>query len=190
MGDIKQFIKKIFINLFEAVRLSYSFFSLNLEKKIAKILTDNYLVLSTGESCTGGLISSRLTDVSGSSTFIKENFITYANEAKVRYLGLYTASIEEFGVVSEEIASQMASGILKATSCDVSLATTGIAGPTGGSEEKPVGLIYIGIGNISKIQTYKETINPFLCRRIIKYKFSQVALEHLYKFLKENYGSN
>lgn len=184
-----QFIKKIFINVFEAIILSYSFFSLNLESKIAKILKANNLVISTAESCTGGLISSRLTDVSGSSDFIKENFVTYANEAKVRYLSIYTATIEEFGVVSKEIASQMASGLLKATSCNISLATTGIAGPTGGSEEKPVGLIYIGIGNSSKIETYKETINPLLCRKIIKYKFSQAALEHLYKFLKENYGS-
>lgn len=182
-------IKRLFANIIEAIRLSYSFFSLNLEKKIAKILKDNNLVISTAESCTGGLVSSRLTDISGSSDFIKENFVTYANEAKVRYLSIYKATIEEFGVVSEEIASQMASGLLKASSCDISLATTGIAGPTGGSNEKPVGLIYIGVGNSTKIETYKEEINPLLYRRIIKYKFSQKALEHLYKFLKENYGS-
>lgn len=181
------FIKKLFINLFEAIKLSYSFFSLSLEKKISKILTANNLTLSVAESCTGGLISSRLTDVSGSSDFIKENFITYANEAKVRYLGIFTASIDEFGVVSDEIASQMASGLLRTTSCDIALSTTGIAGPLGGSDKKPVGLLYIGVGNAAKIKTLKYNANELLSRKIIKYKFSQAALEHLYRFLKENY---
>ena len=174
-------------NFFAMIGLLPCFAGLRLEKKIAKILLENGLIFSCSESCTGGLISSRLTDVSGSSGFIDQNFVTYANEAKEKYLGVSSITIMENGVVSEEVAKEMAEGLLKNTTCDVTMATTGIAGPLGGSKKKPVGLIYIAIADKSQTKVIKFNANKHLSRRIIKYIFSQVALKTLYKFLKDNY---
>ena len=112
---------------------------MKIEEEIGQLL----ITLSTTESCTGGLLSSRLTDVSGSSAYIKLNLVTYANEAKMRMLNVNEATLNNFGAVSEECAKEMAEGLARKTGCDVALCTTGIAGPTGGSAEKPVGLCYI-----------------------------------------------
>lgn len=172
------------------LRLSVNFFGMGLEKKIAKILIRNGLTLSIAESCTGGLISSRMTDISGSSLFVKHNFITYSNESKEEYLGVSHDAIQEFGVVSKEVASQMSSGVLNKTQSDIALATTGIAGPTGGSKKKPVGLIYISVADKNNIKVIRFNAYPLLSRRIIKFIFSQAALQYLYKFLKEHYIRN
>lgn len=157
------------------------------EKKIAQVLIRNALKLASAESCTGGLISSRMTDVSGSSAYIFQNFVTYANEAKVQLLGVKRETIEKYGVVSEQVALEMAKGTLERYNCSVSIATTGIAGPLGATEEKPVGLIYIGIANEKVQKAYKFEANSKLSRRIMKYAFSNKALELLIEFLKENY---
>ncbi len=187
----KLFFKKIFFNLMEVLNLSSSFLFSNPEKQIAKILTNNNLTLATAESCTGGLISSRLTDISGSSSYIKENFITYVNEAKNKYLEVSLTDIEKYGVVSKEIAIQMAQGLLKISNCDIAISTTGIAGPTGETSNKPVGLVYIAIADKNNVISLKFNANHLFYRRIMKYKFSQAALEFLLNFLKENYkGDN
>lgn len=157
------------------------------EKKIAQLLIRNALKLSSAESCTGGLISSRMTDVSGSSAYIFQNFVTYANEAKVQLLGVKRETIEKYGVVSEQVALEMAKGTLSKYNCSVSIATTGIAGPLGATEEKPVGLIYIGIANEKVQKAYRFEANSRLSRRIMKYAFSNKALDLLIEFLKENY---
>lgn len=111
--------------------------------KLARILKENKLVIATAESCTGGLLSSRLTDVSGSSDFVKLNFVTYANEAKEEILNVPHEILESYGAVSSQCAEAMAKGLRKRTGCDIALCTTGIAGPAGGSREKPVGLMYV-----------------------------------------------
>ncbi len=160
---------------------------LSKEKKIAKYLINNALKISTAESCTGGLISSRLTDVSGSSTYIFENIVTYANTAKIKYLGVNSKTIEENGVVSDEVAKEMAQGLIRNFDCSLALTTTGIAGPLGATETKPVGLVYIGIANNTTVKTYKYEANPLLYRRIMKYAFADKALDLLLEFLKENY---
>ena len=100
----------------------------NLEK-LAKILIEKNLVISTAESCTGGLVSSMLTDISGSSAYTKLNFVTYSNEAKHKILGVSSETLEIFGAVSEECAKEMAEGLMNKTNCDIALCTTGIAGP-------------------------------------------------------------
>ncbi len=185
-----KFIRKILTNLLNIIALiglTPSFFSLGLEKKIARFLINNNLKISVAESCTGGLLSSRLTDTSGSSDFIEENFITYSNKAKEIYLGVSEISLIENGAVSEEVASEMSEGLINKGKCDIAIATTGIAGPTGGSKEKPVGLVFISVSNREKTTTISYSANSFLSRRIIKYIFSQAALKFLYKFLKENY---
>ena len=103
--------------------------------------------LAIAESCTGGLIAKRVTDVSGSSAILGYGCVTYANEAKVKLLSVKPETLEKYGAVSEQTAREMAMGVRALSGADVGIATTGIAGPGGGSEEKPVGLVYLGIAS-------------------------------------------
>lgn len=104
---------------------------------------DAGLKLATAESCTGGLISGCLTAVAGSSDVFERGFVTYTNEAKCELLGVDPAQVEALGAVSEEVARAMAEGALKNSLAQISVAVTGIAGPTGGSDDKPVGLVHM-----------------------------------------------
>lgn len=115
-----------------------------LAKEVCEVLRKNNLTLATAESCTGGKIGAALTSVSGISNFYGFGFITYANEAKVKLLGVKSETLETFGAVSENTAIEMAEGALRVSGADIAVSVTGIAGPGGGSEEKPVGLVYIG----------------------------------------------
>ena len=107
-------------------------------------LKDAGMTVTTVESCTGGLLSATLVDVSGASDVFYQGVVTYANEAKVRLVGVKEATLQAHGAVSEETAREMAEGGAKAANADAALAVTGIAGPGGGTKEKPVGLVYIG----------------------------------------------
>lgn len=159
---------------------------MNPEEKLGQFLTENKLTISTAESCTGGLLSSKLTDVSGSSEYIKLNFVTYANEAKHDILGVSWEILDTFGAVSEECAYAMAEGLQKFTNCDIALCTTGIAGPTGGTEQKPVGLIYIAL-RYNNITTVKEIkLNPSLNRKQMKEEFANHALEFALSILTKD----
>ncbi len=155
-------------------------------EEIAKILIGKKLKIATTESCTGGLLSSRLTDISGSSAFIHLNLVTYANEAKHNMLGVRNETLENFGAVSEECSYEMASGLMKLTGADICISTTGIAGPTGGSTEKPVGLMYSTICTKDKAITFETRFHPEIPRVEMKEMFVQAVLEKLYKFLTEN----
>lgn len=159
---------------------------MKLEEQLGEILIKNKLTIATAESCTGGLVSSRLTDVSGSSNYIKLNFITYANEAKHKILGVSWDILNNFGAVSEECAEAMANGLYKATGCNIALCTTGIAGPTGGSKDKPVGLVYIST-RYNGIVTIKEVKLPPQTPRIeMKQKFADEALKLAISTLTDN----
>ncbi len=150
---------------------------MTLEEELGKILIENKLTIATAESCTGGLLSSRLTDVSGSSDYVKLNFVTYANEAKHKILGVTTEVLDNYGAVSEECAQQMAQGLFNVTGCDVALCTTGIAGPTGGTPQKPVGLVFISI-RYKGILTIKEVrLSPDIPRIEMKKRFTDEALK-------------
>jgi len=155
-------------------------------EQIAKILIDNNLKIATVESCTGGLLSSKLTDISGSSAFIHLNFVTYSNEAKQNMLGVRKETIENFGAVSEDCAYEMAKGLNKITGADICVSTTGIAGPTGGSENKPVGLMFSTIYTNDRALTFQVKFHPETPRIEMKEMFAQAVLEKLYKFLKES----
>ena len=147
------------------------------EELLGKFLIENKLTIATAESCTGGLLSSKLTDISGSSEYIKLNFVTYANEAKHEVLGVSWDILNNYGAVSEECAHAMAEGLQNATGCDIALCTTGIAGPTGGTKEKPVGLIYIGL-KYNNITTVKEVkLSPNIERVQMKEEFANQALK-------------
>lgn len=156
--------------------------AISTEEKIAALLIKNGKTLSTAESCTGGLVSSLLTDVSGSSEYTKVNFVTYSNESKIKYLGVKPETLEKYGAVSEETAKEMAEGLIK-NGADFALSTTGIAGPTGGSDLKPVGLVYIGIASKKESLAFKFNTKPDLERKVIKYEFAKKALEHLLAFI-------
>lgn len=139
-----------------------------LEETVVSLLQDKQMTLTTAESCTAGLLAGRIMNVPGTSAIYKEGYITYSNEAKEKLLGVQHETLEAYGAVSDKTAREMAEGAAKAAEADAALAVTGIAGPDGGTDEKPVGLVYIGccvngkiraeefrfMGNRSKIRDY------------------------------------
>lgn len=159
---------------------------MNYAEEIGKILIEKQLTISTTESCTGGLLSSKLTDVSGSSSYITLNLVTYANEAKQKMLGVNESTLENYGAVSEECAYEMAKGLYKLTKSDICVSTTGIAGPTGGTKEKPVGLMFSTIYSKDKFKNYKILIDSSTPRVEMKEKFAEEALKNIYEFLGVN----
>lgn len=114
-----------------------------LEMAVAELLAEHHLTVTTAESCTGGLLAGRLINVPGISENLKEGYITYSNEAKEKLLGVSHETLEKYGAVSEETVLEMAKGGAKAANADICVSISGIAGPDGGTEEKPVGLVYM-----------------------------------------------
>lgn len=145
-----------------------------LESVIGKILTDKKLTLSVAESCTGGLIANRITNVSGSSQYFERGVVAYSNRAKIELLGVDKELIINFGAVSENVAKAMADGIRKISGSDIGISTTGIAGPTGGTTEKPVGLVWIGYSDEMETFAIKNYFGNE--RTLIKIRASQAAL--------------
>lgn len=117
----------------------------SLVEEVSLLLLDRNMRLVTAESCTGGMIAAAMTDRAGSSALFERGFVTYSNESKIEELGVQSATIETHGAVSEQTAREMAQGALRNSHADIALSVTGIAGPGGGSAEKPVGLVYIGL---------------------------------------------
>jgi len=153
-------------------------------EELKEILIKNNLSLSSAESCTGGLVSSYLTDISGASAFIFQNFITYSNEAKMKFLNVQKSTLDKYGAVSEQTAYEMSKGLFNYANCTV--ATTGILGPTGGTKEKPVGLCYISTGYKGKIKVIKY-LSPKAKtgdRYEIKKDIAKNAIYELLNFLK------
>jgi PncC family amidohydrolase len=116
-----------------------------LEQVIGRLLTEQKLTIALAESCTGGLIAHRLTNVPGSSAYLIGGAVSYANEAKERMLGVSHQTLQKYGAVSEETAREMSRRVRRLLQTDVALAVTGIAGPSGGTPQKPVGLTYIAL---------------------------------------------
>ena len=127
-----------------------------LNEKLIHLLIEKGLKISTAESCTGGLLSALLTNVSGASEVLEECIVTYSNDVKERELGVKHETLERFGAVSHDTAEQMASGICNHTGADVGIGITGIAGPTGGTKEKPVGTVFIGISVNGNVSVYEN----------------------------------
>ena len=152
-----------------------------IEEVVVDILIAKHLTISTAESCTGGLLAGRIINVPGASNVIGEGFITYSNDAKRKYLGVKKSTLKKFGAVSEQCAKEMVKGLLAATKADVGLVTTGIAGPDGGTEEKPVGLVYIGCNVCGKIKVKKYIFEGD--RRQIRDSATEKALVLVRKYL-------
>jgi nicotinamide-nucleotide amidase len=126
-----------------------------LVERLAAQLQARKLYLATAESCSGGLIAGACTDLSGSSNWFERGFVTYSNEAKSEMLGVDVSLISTHGAVSEEVARAMAQGALRHSRAQVSVAVTGVAGPTGGSVDKPVGLVWFGFALPGQLVTEK-----------------------------------
>lgn len=119
-----------------------------LEKKLGKILTEKDLTIACAESCTGGLLTSRLTDVAGSSIYVQGSIVSYSNDIKNSVLKVKSATLRRFGAVSEQTAREMSNNVRKLFVTDIGVGVTGIAGPDGGTVDKPVGTVYISVSNL------------------------------------------
>ena len=133
----------------------YAIGDTTLEAVVASLLIEQNLSISVAESCSGGLLAGRLINYPGISKVFKEGFITYSNESKINTLGVDSKILSKYGAVSEEVAKQMAKGAADRAKSDVALSITGIAGPDGGTDEKPVGLVYIGLYLLGEVKVMK-----------------------------------
>ena len=160
-------------------------------ENVVKLLVERNMTLATAESCTGGLISERITSVSGASSVFGFGICSYANEAKMKLLGVKAETLDKFGAVSVETAVEMAEGIRKLSGADFGISVTGIAGPTGGTPEKPVGTVCIGIssaeGTEAKRYLFKGTEFPDIenKREAIRHETAYTALSLVYDRIKK-----
>ncbi len=131
----------------------------DIAKKLVELLAKKGLKIASAESCTGGLFAKLITDVPGSSAVLDESYVTYANEAKTKILGVKKETLEKYGAVSEQTVYEMVSGLYKVSKSDVCVVFSGIAGPDGGTEEKPVGTVFSALSINGEIKTYKSLFN-------------------------------
>ena len=162
---------------------------ISLEKAVVDLLVANKLTVSTIESCTGGMLAARLINIPGVSEVFKTGHITYSNKSKRKFVGVKKSTLHKYGAVSEQVAKEMANGCAAITKSDVTVSVTGIAGPDGGSDEKPVGLVYIGCcvcgktvvkeyhfsGNRAKIRESSVAAALTLMRRCVLEYYSEVT---------------
>ena len=154
---------------------------MKLEKTIGNCLRKRGWTLSIAESCTGGLICDRITDVSGSSDYFEGGMVTYSNESKERHLGIPLNEIKKYGAVSPQVGKKMAQGVRNAFGTTFGLSTTGVAGPTGGTKRAPIGRVFIGLAHGRRTWVRKEDLKGN--RREIKEKAAEKALKFFYEIL-------
>lgn len=158
---------------------------MKLEEKAVELLKEKRMIFTCAESCTGGLIAKRITDVSGASEVFECGVVSYSNEIKHRLLGVKEETLQKYGAVSEECAKEMVSGVLKLTGADIAVAVTGIAGPDSDMSEKPVGLVYIALSD-GKTTAVKKCLNAFSenVRENNRNKSADTAFEMIVEYLK------
>lgn len=154
---------------------------MKLEKLIGDLLRQKEWTLSIAESCTGGLICDRITDVSGSSDYFMGGMVTYSNASKAKHLGIPLNYIKRYGAVSSQVAKKMAQGVRKTFNTTFGLSTTGVAGPTGGTKRSPVGRVFVGVTAGRKILVKKLDLKG--TRREIKEESARLGLRYLYDFV-------
>jgi PncC family amidohydrolase len=157
---------------------------MNIERAIGDLLRKHERTLSVAESCTGGLVSDRITNVPGSSDYFEGGMVTYSIRAKAWHLAIPLKYIEKYGAVSAQVAKRMAQGVRKAFHTTYGLSTTGVAGPTGGTEKTPVGTVFIAIASGKK--TSVKRINLKGSRRKIKEEAAAMSLRLLYDRLMDD----
>ena len=159
-----------------------SLYPADIEAMAARIISAfgaRRLTLATAESCTGGLIIGALTEISGSSSVVDRGFITYSNQAKIDLLGVQPETLERFGAVSRQTALEMVDGALRQAGSDLAVAVTGIAGPGGGSADKPVGLVHLAAGSAKGKRLHREMRYGELGRSGIRLATVRTALQML-----------
>mgnify|MGYP001059428121 CR=1 FL=1 len=167
----------------------YGFSNETLEGNVGKLLSKNRMTLSIAESCSGGLIANRITNISGASGYFDRGFVTYSNESKIQELNVPEDTIQEYGAVSKETAEKMLAGLKHIAQSDICLVTTGIAGPGGGTAEKPVGLVYIGLAGLNNhIEIHECHFKGN--RDLIKLRTANEALNIIRLYLLNTYRSN
>jgi nicotinamide-nucleotide amidase len=154
---------------------------MKLEKTIGDHLREKGWSLSIAESCTGGLVCDRITDVSGSSDYFMGGMVTYSNESKAEHLGIPSSIIKKYGAVSSQVARRMALGVRKAFHTSFGLSTTGVAGPTGGTKRSPIGRVFIAICDGKRTWVKKRDLKG--SRREIKKKATEEVLQFFYERL-------
>ena len=155
---------------------------MEIETKVVDRLIQKGFHIAFAESCTGGLLCGRIVNVPNASAVLDSSFVTYANEAKVKYLGVREESIADYGVVSEVVAGQMAQGVAEQTQAQVGVATCGIAGPTGGSDTKPIGMVCFGFWVDGVLTTVTKQFGD-IGRNCVREDAVQYALETVYELL-------
>ncbi len=155
-------------------------------EKLLYLCRTRGLMIATAESCTGGMITAALTDIAGSSDVVDRGFITYSNQAKADMLGVPKVTIAEFGAVSEEVARAMACGAVIRSRADIAVAVTGIAGPGGGSVNKPVGLVHLAAASKSGLVLQKECMFANQTREEVRTQTVAAAFEILNKLIEKN----
>lgn len=141
---------------------------MKIEHMLIPALAERALTLATAESCTGGLIAKRITDVPGASAVYLGSVVSYANEVKIGLLGVSADTLAAHGAVSAEVAAQMARGVRRATGADIAVSTTGIAGPGGGTPTKPVGTVWVGVSTADGEVTQLLQLDPDADRAAIR----------------------
>jgi PncC family amidohydrolase len=160
------------------VRGDWKDLTVKLEKAIGDLLRERGWTVSIAESCTGGLVCDRITDVPGSSDYFEGGMVNYSNESKEKHLGVPLDDIKRYGAVSSQVAKKMAQGVRKTFSTTFGLSTTGVAGPTGGTKRSPIGRVFIGVA--SGKRTWVKKLDLKGSRREIKEKATERALQFFY----------
>jgi len=152
-----------------------------LSEEVGELLRSRKETLAVAESCTGGKVGDLITDVPGSSDYFLGGIVSYSNEAKVKLLGVSSGTLRSKGAVSEEVAIQMARGVRERTGSTYGIGITGIAGPTGGSEAKPVGLVYVAVASATEQVCERKVFNG--TRAEVKTAAAEHALQMFLKFI-------
>lgn len=155
---------------------------MEIESIIGELLINKNLTIATAESCTGGMVAARLVNYPGISQCLIEGIVSYSNDSKIRRINVKQDTLNKFGAVSSEVAGEMAMGVAKTSGADIGISTTGIAGPGGGSKEKPVGLVYIGIFYLNKLVTKELRLTGD--RQKIRNETVNILLQELLQIIK------
>lgn len=151
------------------------------EERLVKRLIEKNYTITTAESCTGGMISSSIVNIPGASSVLNEAYVTYSNEAKHRLIGVSEETLEAYGAVSEQTAGEMAAGAARAANADCAIAVTGIAGPDGGTPEKPVGTVYAGFYAAGDIEVVRYSFAGG--RLAVRKQTTDAVLAKMYELL-------
>ena len=157
-----------------------------IQDELVRLLIEKGLRITTAESCTGGMVASRIVDVPDASKVLSQAVVSYSEEAKTRLLGVRESYIRSFGVVSEQVAALMAVGAAREAKAEAAISTTGVAGPTGGSEKTPVGTVCFGFFLNEKVTTV--TLHFEGGRNVVRSEAAEFALTKMYEIIRSAYG--